>query len=341
MIKVIKSVIKSIVFISLFVAVFLGSSKVLNSTEDYRNYQWIHGFYCERENSLDAVYVGSSSAYAYWNAPLAWHNYGITVYPFTSSGQTIHMVKHFIAEARKTQPNALYLINMNVVGYNCSESELHFAIDYMPVTSINRIKLIKDICKIKGYDEFEFIFPIYRFHTRWSNLNDNDWHQELDGFKGAATYPEFLNNIKNVSSNYSSSKKKVRPDDTYMTALDDLLEYCSKEKLKVLFVYSPQGIDKERRVKLNYTSDYISKRGYDVFNMFDYIEKIGMDFAENYYNSRHTNYYGCLKTTDLLAKYLVYKYKFPDKRGKQEFSDWDKAYTDYQEFIKKSLTDNK
>lgn len=109
-------ILKTLAFSFLLIISFAGISKILVSHDDYRNYQWIHGFYEERENSLDAVYIGGSNVYAFWAAPLAWEQYGITVYPFACNSMPLIAAKYMIKEARKTQPDSLFIVSINGIG---------------------------------------------------------------------------------------------------------------------------------------------------------------------------------------------------------------------------------
>ena len=62
--------------------------------KDY--YPFIKGFYFEPKETIDAVYIGNSSVYYYWQAPWAWKKYGIAVYPFSSGGQPIEAIPYLI-----------------------------------------------------------------------------------------------------------------------------------------------------------------------------------------------------------------------------------------------------
>ena len=50
--------IEAIVFLVLVTGVLAVLTKITTNSGDYRNFQWIRGFYEEREDSLDAVYIG-------------------------------------------------------------------------------------------------------------------------------------------------------------------------------------------------------------------------------------------------------------------------------------------
>ena len=102
---------RSILFVVICVAIFLVVQFYLTCPEDYRNNEWIGGFFEEEPETLDAVYLGSSEVYAFFQPPLAWDKYGIAVHNFTSNSQPFEAAKYIIEECRKTQPNAVFIID--------------------------------------------------------------------------------------------------------------------------------------------------------------------------------------------------------------------------------------
>ncbi len=66
-----KKILKTICFL-LLLAVLLVPLQYVFTQEDRRSYHVLNGFYLEPENSLDAVYIGASTAYAFWQPALGW-----------------------------------------------------------------------------------------------------------------------------------------------------------------------------------------------------------------------------------------------------------------------------
>ncbi len=331
-----KKALRAIVFFALLAALMIPLSKVMTSTEDYRNYQWVHGFFEEREDSLDAVYLGSSATYAFWMAPLAWENYGITVYPLASNSQPLAAAEGIIREARKTQPNALYIVKIGLQGTEYSEPQLHYLLDYFP-NSINKLKMTNALLDLSGYegkDRLEFYFPLYRYHSRWEELTEADFNYELDGLKGGSTYSSFLRKSVDVSAKYrQTDRREPLPEDNF-GYLDSLLDYCDEEDVDVLFVNSPQiTTDESALAQINSICDYLEARGYPALNMNELYEEIGLDLAADYYSTGHTNCHGAAKVTDYLSRYLMEHYGFEDKRGDPAYADWDQAFEKYNEII--------
>ena len=72
-----------------------------NDEHEQYQHQLIQGFYEEPPGTLDAVYLGASHVYTFWQAPIGWHQRGIAVFPFSSASQPITAVPYLIEEVKK------------------------------------------------------------------------------------------------------------------------------------------------------------------------------------------------------------------------------------------------
>lgn len=332
----IKIAVKIVSFFLIFAALISVVSIPL-VTVDKAGDEIISSFYEEEENSLDAVYIGSSNCYAYWNSLLAWKNYGITVHPYASNANSFLSTEYLIKEARKTQPDAVYIVNINTItdDDNYSIKASRNLIDAMPF-SLNKLKLIHSICKTNGYtfeESLEFYLPLIRFHSRWNQLEKSDFSDYLGSYKG--TYNSTFDTQRNVKSDYVVSDELTELSETMTDALESLLDYCDKEKIQILFVTVPQARgDVEEIKKFNSINEYISSRGYDVLDCSQTAENIGISYETDFYNGQHTNIHGTVKFTRYLSKYLIKKYGFTDKRDDENYSSWTEAYKNYYEKLK-------
>lgn len=324
----------------IFVLVGIGilgtvSTVMVSRAADTRTYQWYGGFYEEEKNTLDAVYIGSSGTYAYWLAPLAWERYGITVFPFTCNSQPFEVAEYMIKEARKTQPDALYIVPIRTIrgtSNTISDVAMHYLTDDMPL-SWNKIQLVwkmGDYMDLDWADRLEYLFPIIRYHSRWNELDEIDFVNSLDGLKGGSHYSSFLRTSTDISSSFQTTERNGTLADMTHDTLESLLEYCDEEQLNVLFVWTPSAItDEYKLARINTIKETIQEHGYPVLDMLLSVDEIGIDLTKDYYNVGHTNIHGAIKITDYLSRYLVENYGFEDKRGSPAYSSWDEAYTKY------------
>lgn len=336
MIKKRLTVIKITSFILIGIVLLYSVNIVIaRSAADARTYQWFGGFYEEEKGSLDAVYIGSSGTYAYWLAPLAWERYGITAFPFTCPSQPFEVAEYVIKEARKTQPDALYIVPIKSIrgaSNTISNVQMHYLTDNMPL-SWNKIQLVRkvgDYMDLDWTERLEYLLPIIRYHSRWNELDEIDFANSLDGLKGGSRYKSFLRTSTDISSSFRTTERTGTLADMTQDALESLLEYCDAEQLNVLFIRTPSAItDEYKLARINTIRETVQNHGYPVLDLQPVVEEIGLDLTKDYYNIAHTNIHGAIKVTDYISRYLIENYGFEDKRGNPDYSSWDDAYTKY------------
>lgn len=337
-----KKIFKGIIFVLVFLIGFFSLQSLLVGDDDLRDPRRIRGFFAERENSLDAVFIGPSTTYTFWAAPLAWNEYGITVYPLSNAMQPLAATEFLIKDAIKKQPDALYIVNITTV-LDKYDIKLHRLTDNYPLT-VNKFPMINYICnrfELSLSERMEYYFPIIRFHERWNVLNSYDFNSGPDSFKGAGRYKEFLELRTDVSDGKVKGEEYIPLSDKLNRTINDIMDYCEEEKIKVLFVAMPLCLTNQERLgKMNTMVDIVKDRGFDVLDMRDYVEEINLDFTSDLYDNEHANIHGCIKVTDFFARYLVENYGFEDKRDNEDYSDWDLAFDKYYKRVKDFLTEN-
>lgn len=323
-------------------AILFGIVSTALIQKDSTNYQNITSFYDQRENSLDAVYIGSSACFAFWNPVVAWENYGITVYSYACNKLLFNCAEYLIKETRKTQPNATFIINLNTFSEDEVDiSEIYNLINYMPFSK-TKLELINYLCEFGGYsypDNVEFYFPFIRFHSALENLLPYRLFYKKNGLKGACIEDSYLYGNTDCSELYNMSTKVGNVSDKLIETTNSLLDYCDKENVKVIFVTVPQAKDIEFIEKCNKLNELIESRGYPVVNLINSYEELGIDLKNDFYDDHHTNIHGSIKYTNYLSQYLVENYGFEDKRNNPEYEDWNQAVKEYEAYLTPHILD--
>ena len=334
----VKKILKALIFTALAVLVLRGVESVFHDT-DLRPYNSIAGFYQEPKNSLDAVFIGGSNTYEFFQPPLAWEDHGITVYSLTSPGMPVRALKYMMREAYKTQPDALLIVNLNEIKVDWfTYGYVHFLADYMPFSK-NKVELVRELAPIVGFENFwdqlEFYFPSLRYHSRWTELISDDFYRVPDGLKGASTADVFLNSGTDLTADYLTTDARTELTEFQETVVNDMIAFCNENPdAKVLFVFVPQIRSDEAGIgQFNEVTDRLTAAGLDVFNSFSDIEAMGVDLRGDFYDENHMNVHGSLKFTKYFANYLVEHYGFTDKRGDSAYASWDDAAERYDAVI--------
>lgn len=330
-------IIKAVTFIILFTFLFSLLTQILTVSSTDMEYQWMSGIYEEPENSLDAVYLGSSNCYAFWNPNLAWEEYGIAVYPYTCSSQPLIVAEYLIKEARKTQPNAVFVVNINTLGDGkIGNTIMHRLLDFIPLSK-NKLDFTDYLCDLADLsfsDRLEYYLPIIKYHEKWDELSAGNFSTEINSLKGGNKSLWYLGDVKDISENYKTSEESHKISEALEQSINSLLDYCDEENLKIVFVTVPRAEDSLETVeKFNTVNKLISDRGYPIIDLMDTPEEANIDLSTDFYNNTHTNIHGAIKFTHYISEYLIENYAFEDKRQNGEYSSWNDSLKKYTDII--------
>ncbi len=343
-----KSILTAFIFLLIFCICFVQVQSVLTGNEDARDYKRMTGFFEEREGALDAVIIGSSTTYAFWTAPYAWYEHGLAVYPLSSIMQPIQAARFLIDDARKDHPDAVYIVNITSVHTDKEKHSeydlrfLHGLLDNYPAT-VNKYKMLDYLCDLAGHgteERMELYFPIIKYHTRWNKLTDFDLNKKPDVYKGGNTYGSFLKTSTDATGGLKDFTLRSDLEEGLRHSIVELMDYCNTERVKVLFVVSPQGLKSKERIGMQNTLvEMLEKGGFDVLDFRKLDEEADIDYSTDFYDREHTNIHGSIKFTNYISLYLKEKYGLQNKRGQNEYSDWEKATESYFKKVGKHLNE--
>ena len=335
----------SILFIIAFIAfallvtvVFVASEmKKAESLDSYTS-ETIHYFYAEEPDSLDGIYLGSSAAYRYWAPAEAFQKEGICIYNLGTYIQPFVVTKYLIEEALKSQTDMKVIVVevRNLVrpsgAYN--DDDFKRVSDVLPYSS-NRSAMIEaylDYCKAIGA---EIDCNSVNYHVPF--LRDGaDWLEEYDLSALRDLYnDDRIEHDKGFNGSYEVKAVAVPPEyterapltDPQEDLLRDLLQYCKSIKPEVVFVSAPFSSLSGKEGMIRTALDICEEEGFATldFNCDPLQEQIGMDWSTDFYNYKHTNWYGAKKYTDFLAAYLADKYELEDHWQEPGYESWHEA----------------
>lgn len=304
-------------------------------------------FYEEPEDSLDGVYIGSSAAYRYWNAPMAYEDYGMTVYGLSTYIQPITLPEYFLKEAEKSQDNLKFAIvelrNLARPSVAYNDNNFKLVSDAMPYSK-NRYDAIEayheycsEISADIDYTTLDYHFPILRRNGKW--IFDYEW----------GDYRNYKNTESRSYKGFYPAEYSAQPlEDTGEITAREPLEKADRKLLKsladtaeemyfdVIFVSSPAMQNEFRTGILNSACDYMEERGFNVlnFNVEPLRSDIDMDWSSDFYDERHVVAQGSTRYTKYLSRYLAEHYELEDHRNQEGFESWDEAVKKMKEAIR-------
>lgn len=325
-----KQALKSALFIAGFFLILIPLTYIVRTNGDVKD-RFV-GFYAEKENTLDAVIIGSSPVFPYYAGPKIWGDYGIACYPLSTNLQRPKAGIHLVEEAKKTQSPSLFIFEMRM--YTTQDDKLTENMAYTRgVTdnmkySWNRIRTVNAMVDDVS-ERYTYYFDIFKYHSNWKTMflpsQLRTFRYEYpDPYKGHLISDEVH---PGKAADYSGVKERTPIPADQEEVLRTLLEYLKKNGDDALFIVSPYKEEEGKQEMYNYMEDLTASYGYRFLNMNNYYEEIGLDFEADFYDGgNHTNAAGAEKCSVFLGAYLNEHYSFQDKRGQAAYMSWDEAY---------------
>lgn len=314
-------------------------------------------FYDEPRNTWDCVVIGTSSMDRGWAAPVAWNEYGMTIYNMATGAQPIILVTGILEEVRKTQDVKLAVVDIRgarLQALHLPEARIRRVTDAMKF-SVNRQKTVKNALEFARdfytreevrnadgtqesnmkLDEESLYFPFLKYHSRWkTGLSQADFVKQVTDTKGAFDYDKRAFRVKSMVMPEWYEDVTEELLDIQKEVLDEIIAYGEDTDLEILFVSTPVYMEKEEQIEVNNIMRYLEEKGEMVlnFNTDEKYQETGLNFSEDFYNQHHLNARGAMKFTRYLTGYIKENYDFEDKRGLEEYRSWDEAYENYLRF---------
>ena len=344
--KNLKIVIKLILFILIGALIFFSITPIFipkTVSEKSGGYtSIIKGFYNESKNSLDVIFIGDSSIYKGVSPIEIWKRTKITSYNFASPNQKIWDSYYSIKEVLQYQKPSVIILNVDQVfnEYPMKDSNRRPLYDNMKF-SLNKFNAIMDSIQKTGFQKkISYIFPLFRFHSRWSELEDEDfiyaYGKQTYYFKGY----RMVNKTKPYKNgNYMKNNKKNsiigENSNLYLKKIKNI---CKENNIELLFIEmpSPNTWSKERNQAVEkWTKDNMIK--FIDLNM--HLDEIGIDWNRDTQDGgEHLNINGAEKVSRYVGEYLSknYQVKIHNTLIEQQWKNDTQIYEDYKDKLRKS-----
>lgn len=319
-----KKIIKRIVSCVLFVAILLGllqvSSLVFQPKSNDKasgiHYSRANGIFSEPKDSIDTVFIGDSEVYHSFIPLNIWRDYGITSYDVSSPSQKLVYSMEFLKKTFENQSPKIVFLETN---------------------AIFRKSYLEDEITYKA----EQIFPVFRYHDRWKNL-------QLKDFSATVEYTANENNKgyyftkKSKPATDKAIKEYMKYSDvsapilsTNKKYLNGIAKFCKTHGARLVLISTPST--KNWNYQRHNTMEAISKDlGVDYIDTNLLRDDIPIDWKKDTKDKGdHLNYNGAVKLTDYVGKYLDDTKLFKDKRNDPSYDNWNTCLDKFEKQVKK------
>lgn len=309
-----KNLIKSIVFISIFVILYCGLSYMVLPKENIKDFGLyktsMYEILGEKNNSIDVVALGDSLVYSSIIPMEIYNKYGYTVFDCSHPAITMKEAYKYFEVAVKSQKPKVAIIGANMFFRNAKNKPCHY----------------------KYTNALKNVLPLFTYHNNWKNImfSETGLMNIEKGYK--------INKKRRGSENFDYmviSKKKYEINQENIMYLEKIIELAKEYNVKITIMGFPSQTS-WNLTKDNLTKNIAQKYGFDYINI-NHKNELDFDWTrETKDKGSHLNYYGALKATDYVGKYLENLNILEDHRKDENYEDWDLAYKQHKLDLEKN-----
>lgn len=278
------------------------------------------GILAEPKDSIDVLFLGDSESYCAISPLMIWDESGITSYVCGTSAQKLFYTEEFLYTAFESQSPKLVVLETNAIFR-----------DY-PYSSMITNKADR-------------LFPVFRYHDRWKKLSLKDFRLNakytcVENNKGYKFYDIVKPADYESYNNMSPSDETVKVPSKNKGYLDSIITYCKENGAEFLFLSTPSIVNWNSK-RHNTVQELADK--YDVGYLdLNLCEEITINWkTDTRDKGDHLNYWGAVKVSNYLGKYLTETGRFEDRRDDANYDAWNSAYDTFVETVNCKLEESK
>jgi len=267
-------------------------------------------FFDEPRNSIDVLTIGTSNVYSSV-APLEWwHTYGITGFTWGEPSQRIFETHEYLKKIYAVQSPKVVFLEIGDL--------------YRDKT---RAQVLDSLLKSR----LSNVFPIVTYHRNLGKL----WNLGAPLHSVTKGYLLRAETVESDSvSDYMAGHGAAAPADSLcVRELESCVALCRAHGSDVVLLSVPD------RSSWNYA------RHEEVAELAKQLDAPYLDLnlelegeidwrRDSADGGVHLNYYGAMKVTDYLGKYLAEQYTLPDHRNDTEYSQWNSDWSLFSQKMK-------
>lgn len=321
----------------LVVTLVLGAMSSLCSPKRH-NYGSDWGeFLQEEENTIDVLFIGSSLTYCNIIPAVFWEETGLTAWDVTGPELTVPGAYHYLRQALKTQSPQAVFIEISAVLYPRHTGFTKTVIGQMPWGQ-DRIEMI--ISEAEPENRLGLIFPLFFYHSRWSELSRDDISVFCDGYGTdmSAGYT-YLNQYR-VPEGYverTDSGKDAQNNERNLQYLLKIAQVCREAGITPVFYESPAASTMPRSLMDPVYEALSAIEGAVVVNFNDHRDAIGAALEGDYYDPLHYNAVGAEKFSRFLAQWVTEQLSLTPS-GRADEALWQERVEYIRELLEQPMT---
>jgi len=290
--------------------------------------------YYQEEKDHDVIFIGDCEVYENFSPAVLWEEFGINSYIRGSAQQLIWQSYYLLEDTLRYEKPDVVVFNVLAMMYNEPQ---HEAYNRMTLEGMewSRAKVESIKASMTASENFlDYVFPILRYHSRWSELgaedfaymfrsekvSHNGYYMRVD-VKPAENVPE-----GRILADYSFG-------DNVYAYLDKMTRLCEENHIQLILIKAPSLYPYWYDQWEEQIEDYAAEHDLLYVNFLELVEETGVDFTTDTYDAGlHMNLSGAEKITRYLGEVLRSQAGLPDRRGEAHLSQvWEEKLAAYEQ----------
>ena len=300
------------------------------------------GEYYDDPTDHNVVFIGDCELYENISPVYLWENFGINSYIRGSAQQLIWQSYYLAEETVEREHPDVIVFNVLSMKYNTPQNEAYnrMTLDGMKWSS-SKVDSIK-ASMTEEESMIEYMFPLLRYHSRWSDLNADDFKYLFHRDK--VTFNGYYMRVDEKPADDNIPKGRPIIDyqfgDTSYEYLDKLTKLCKDNDIELILVKAPSLFPYWYPQWDKQMEDYAAANDLTYINFLDYQDTIGLDWDKDTYDGGlHLNLSGAEKLSEYFGQILSSDFNVPDRRGEEDLEKyWDGVIERYDAEIQRQTT---
>lgn len=300
------------------------------------------GEYYDDPTDHNVVFIGDCELYENISPVYLWENFGINSYIRGSAQQLIWQSYYLAEETVEREHPDVIVFNVLSMKYNTPQNEAYnrMTLDGMKWSS-SKVDSIK-ASMTEEESMIEYMFPLLRYHSRWSDLNADDFKYIFHRDK--VTFNGYYMRVDEKPADDNIPKGRPIIDyqfgDTSYEYLDKLTKLCKDNDIELILVKAPSLFPYWYPQWDKQMEDYAAANDLTYINFLDYQDSIGLDWDKDTYDGGlHLNLSGAEKLSEYFGQILSNDFNVPDRRGEEDLEKyWDGVIERYDAEIQRQTT---
>lgn len=280
-----------------------------------------YGFLAEPEHSLDALFFGDSEGYRAFIPLQMWEEYGITSYVCNTSGQQMYLTEQMLEQALENQSPKYVFLETNALYRYTPYSEILFS-------------------------RVSSVLKIFQYHDHWKHFSLRDFspkvnYTHIEPSKGYAYKDKIVPVPEDQQNHMKADSGEAKISKRTLQSVMRLSEICREHGAELILISTPSTVNWNMK-RHNRVQKLADKMGTQYIDMNLLNDEISIDWATDSYDAGdHLNYFGAVKATAYLGKYLHETLELPDHRGDETLAtEWNENLQEFKEFLEKQEKEN-